>query len=268
MVGKNLNLSEWQYRVQLQPHECQRRSHIPGPRLTSHSRESRQHHDDRRVSSTKNQTSATPSDRQSRVEGWGFCPSVLATLVTIDDFQSRENEVIILDIIVTKNLSFLNNEERMNVAFTRAKANPIIVDDVRILFQRYLRDWKNIKGGERELAKFNLKPALVEYMRELMISNRVFDQMSLACEADSYQSKATDPTQEADDWNKVAASAQEGILEIKEESMRLMLRSRDGDVNRMVWKTRIPAFIDLIRFRKRAYLHPSSARSLWIFWTS
>jgi superfamily I DNA and/or RNA helicase len=119
--------------------------------------------------------------------------------VTIDDFQSRENEVIILDIIVTKNLSFLNNEERMNVAFTRAKANPIIVDDVRILFQRYLRDWKNIKGGERELAKFNLKPALVEYMRELMISNRVFDQMSLACEADSYQSKATDPTQEADD---------------------------------------------------------------------
>jgi hypothetical protein len=126
-------------------------------------------------------------------------PSVLATVVATDDFQFRENEVIVLDIIVTKNLSFPNNEERMNVAFTRAKANPIIVDDVRILFQRYLRDWKNIKGGERELAKVNLKPALVEYMRELMISNRVFDQTSLTCEADSYQSKATDQTQEAND---------------------------------------------------------------------
>jgi len=81
--------------------------------------------------------------------------------------------------------------------------------------------------------KVNLKPALVEYMRELMISNRMFDQMSLACKADSYLFKATDQTQEADDWNKVAALAQKAILEIKEESMRLMLRSRDDDVNRM-----------------------------------
>jgi len=79
-------------------------------------------------------------------------PSVLATVLAIDDFRSRENEVIILDIIVTMNLSFLNNEERMNVAFTRAKANPIIVDDVRILFQRYLRDWKNIKGESQPQA--------------------------------------------------------------------------------------------------------------------
>lgn len=48
---------------------------------------------------------------------------------TVDSFQGREKDVIVFSVTSTKNLDFVEDENRLNVAFTRAKKKLIVVGD-------------------------------------------------------------------------------------------------------------------------------------------
>lgn len=49
---------------------------------------------------------------------------------TVDSFQGREKDVIIFSVVSTKDLSFVEDENRLNVAFTRAKKKLIVIGNV------------------------------------------------------------------------------------------------------------------------------------------
>jgi len=71
---------------------------------------------------------------------------------TVDSFQGREKDVIIFTITSTKDMSFIEDENRLNVAFTRARRKLIVIGNAnsirkehKILFKflSYVKE----KGG-------------------------------------------------------------------------------------------------------------------------
>ncbi|MEM4970098.1 MAG: ATP-binding protein [Sulfolobales archaeon] len=50
---------------------------------------------------------------------------------TVDAFQGREKDVIIFSITSTEDLSFVEDENRLNVAFTRARKKLIVIGNIR-----------------------------------------------------------------------------------------------------------------------------------------
>lgn len=55
---------------------------------------------------------------------------------TVDSFQGREKDVILFSITSTKDLHFVNDENRLNVAITRARKKLIIVGDAKAIEAR------------------------------------------------------------------------------------------------------------------------------------
>jgi len=55
---------------------------------------------------------------------------------TVDSFQGREKDVIIFSITSTKDMSFVEDENRLNVAFTRARRKLIVVGNAESIHER------------------------------------------------------------------------------------------------------------------------------------
>jgi len=64
---------------------------------------------------------------------------------TVDSFQGREKDVIIISCVRTDGTGFLNSKLRLNVALTRAKHSLIVIGDAECLRQvDYLYETINI----------------------------------------------------------------------------------------------------------------------------
>lgn len=55
---------------------------------------------------------------------------------TVDAFQGREKDVIIFSITSTVNLDFVDDENRLNVAFTRARRKLIVIGNIKSILRR------------------------------------------------------------------------------------------------------------------------------------
>ena len=68
---------------------------------------------------------------------------------SIDGFQGRENEIIIVSFVRTKDLGFLRDLRRLNVAITRAKRKLVLI------------------GNEKNLKKHEIYKKLIEYCKSI-----------------------------------------------------------------------------------------------------
>lgn len=57
------------------------------------------------------------------------------TVSTVDGFQGKEMDIIIISAVKSKNIGFLNDERRINVSITRAKFALVIIGNVNVLAQ-------------------------------------------------------------------------------------------------------------------------------------
>ncbi|KCZ75294.1 hypothetical protein H311_03731, partial [Anncaliia algerae PRA109] len=60
---------------------------------------------------------------------------------TVDSFQGKESDTVILSLVRTEKLGFLNNLKRINVAVTRARKRLIIIGDGKMLLTSELREF-------------------------------------------------------------------------------------------------------------------------------
>ncbi|TDA41869.1 MAG: hypothetical protein DSO07_02300, partial [Thermoproteota archaeon] len=72
---------------------------------------------------------------------------------TVDSFQGREKDVIIFSVTSTGNMDFVSDENRLNVAFTRARKKLIVVGNAESiekisggLLYKYLMYVRNLNG--------------------------------------------------------------------------------------------------------------------------
>ncbi|CCH45172.1 DNA-binding protein SMUBP-2 [Wickerhamomyces ciferrii] len=84
---------------------------------------------------------------------------------TVDGFQGREKEVIILTLVrsnLNKDVGFLKDEKRLNVAITRPKRQLCIVGDMETINQgcKFLHDWVEWNEENCELIYPNLDDIL------------------------------------------------------------------------------------------------------------
>ena len=56
---------------------------------------------------------------------------------TVDSFQGREKDLIIFTITSTKDMSFVEDENRLNVAFTRAKRKLIVIGNANSIHKKH-----------------------------------------------------------------------------------------------------------------------------------
>lgn len=94
-------------------------------------------------SSTTNSTSSTSSNSnmidENTVNNW---KDLIIEVNTVDGFQGKEKDFIILSTVRTRSLGFLTDLRRLNVAITRAKKCLILVGNERLL--REDKIWKDM----------------------------------------------------------------------------------------------------------------------------
>jgi superfamily I DNA and/or RNA helicase len=56
---------------------------------------------------------------------------------TVDSFQGREKDVVVFTVTSTKDMSFVEDENRLNVAFTRARRKLIVVGNAESIHERH-----------------------------------------------------------------------------------------------------------------------------------
>jgi len=56
---------------------------------------------------------------------------------TVDSFQGREKDIIIFTITSTKDMSFVEDENRLNVAFTRARRKLIVIGNAKSIHEKH-----------------------------------------------------------------------------------------------------------------------------------
>ena len=100
----------------------------------------------------------------------------LADILTIEGFQGRESSVVILDLVRTKNLGFLEQEPRATVAFSRCCDSFIIVGNITITEKREFRSWKDTKKMSESISVDNPKPSVIWYIEELAQRNLIIEQ--------------------------------------------------------------------------------------------
>ena len=71
---------------------------------------------------------------------------------TVDNFQGEENKIIILSLVASKKLGFLNSPNRMCVAFSRAKVGFFCIGNLEFLASKD-ETWSNIikRAKDREI---------------------------------------------------------------------------------------------------------------------
>lgn len=96
---------------------------------------------------------------------------------TVDSYQGREKDIIIYSVVGTRDFSFIEDENRLNVAFTRAKKKLIVVGNVKSimdnspngLLSKYIRYAGSLDGffserkqgtNEETLKQIALKPQI------------------------------------------------------------------------------------------------------------
>ena len=70
----------------------------------------------------------------------------LARMMTIDRFQKKKSNIMILNTVMTDKLEFLKKKEQMNVICIKAKDSLIMIARIELILNDCYKDWKKSKS--------------------------------------------------------------------------------------------------------------------------
>ena len=111
----------------------------------------------------------------------------LADTLTIDGFQGRGISVVILNLVKTESLRFLEQEPRATVAFSRCRDSFIIVGNTALIEKEKFQNWKDTKKTPDGIQVDNPKPSFIWYIEQLVKRNLVIEQEGKAHAKQSLQ---------------------------------------------------------------------------------
>ena len=98
----------------------------------------------------------------------------LVRMMTIDEFQRKKSNIVILDTVMTNKLEFLKKKKQMNVICIKTKDSLIMIARIELILDDCYKDWKKSKNINIDLQMMNPKPFLVVYLEHLHFNNHDF----------------------------------------------------------------------------------------------
>lgn len=88
--------------------------------------------------------------------------------------------MVILNLVRTEDLRFLDQESRVTVEFSRCHDSFIIVGNTAIIEKEKFRNWKDTKKTSNNISVDNPKPSLIWVIDELVKRNLVIEEYGKA----------------------------------------------------------------------------------------
>ena len=94
--------------------------------------------------------------------------------MTIDGFQKKKSNIVILNMMMTNKLEFLKKKKQMNVVCIKMKDSLIVIARIELILNDHYKDWKKSKNTDTDLWVMNSKSFLIIYLKHLHFNNHDF----------------------------------------------------------------------------------------------
>ena len=95
-------------------------------------------------------------------------------IITINEFQKKKNNIVILNMMMTNKLEFLKKKKWMNVICIRTKDSLIVIVKIELILNSCYKDWKKSKNMNTDLWMTNSKSFFIVYLKHLHFNNHDF----------------------------------------------------------------------------------------------
>ena len=98
----------------------------------------------------------------------------LVRMMTIDEFQRKKSNIVILNMMMTDKLEFLKKKKQINVICIRTKDSLIMIVKIELILNSHYKDWKKSKNININLQIMNSKLFFIIYLEHLHFNNHDF----------------------------------------------------------------------------------------------
>ena len=101
----------------------------------------------------------------------GISAMNLVRMMTIDEFQKKKSNIVILNMMMMNKLKFLKKKKQMNVICIKTKDSLIVIVRIEFILNDHYKDWKKSKNMDTDLWMMNSKPFFIVYLKHLHSNN-------------------------------------------------------------------------------------------------
>ena len=95
-------------------------------------------------------------------------------MMTIDEFQKKKSNIMILNMMMTNKLEFLKKKKQINVICIKTKDSLIVIVKIEFILDSCYKDWKKNKSMNINLQMMNSKLFFIVYLKHLHFNNHNF----------------------------------------------------------------------------------------------
>ena len=112
----------------------------------------------------------------------------LARVMTIDEFQRKKSNIVILNTVMMNKLEFLKKKKQINVVCIKTKDSLIVIARIELILNSCYKDWKKSKNTDISLWMTNLKSFFVIDLKHLHFNNHDFFKKKVNFHKSSFKS--------------------------------------------------------------------------------
>ena len=121
----------------------------------------------------------------------GISVTNLVRVMTIDEFQRKKSNIVILNTVMTNKLEFLKKKKQINVICIKTKDSLIVIARIELILNDCYKNWKKSKNINTDLWMMNSKLFLVVYFKHLHFNNHDFFKKKVNFHKSSFKSSTS-----------------------------------------------------------------------------
>ena len=121
----------------------------------------------------------------------GISVTNLVRMMTIDEFQKKKSNIVILNTVMTNKLEFLKKKKQINVICIKMKDSLIMIARIELILNDHYKNWKKNKNINTDLWVMNSKLFLVVYFKHLHFNNHDFFKKKVNFHESSFKSSTS-----------------------------------------------------------------------------
>ena len=136
--------------------------------------------------------------------------------MTIDGFQRKKSNIVILNTMMTNKLEFLKKKKQMNVICIKMKDSLIMIARIEFILNDCYKDWKKSKNMNTNLWVMNSKLFLIVYLEHLHFNNHDFFKKKADFHESSFESSTSQQIMSSDDVEESEQNDIANLIELNQ----------------------------------------------------